>query len=48
MSESCGGHYCKHCLKCTKAPRKRKTYTPDYWHICEECDEEVLQVSFIP
>ena len=43
----CGGHYCEVCKKCTQQPRLRR-YIPDYWHVCEECETDVLHVTFRP
>ena len=43
-----GGHYCKICKICTQSPRVRKYLTVEYWHICEECEVDVLTVTFRP
>jgi len=44
----CGAHYCEICKKCTNPARLRKNFTPDWWHICEECEPDVLEVTFRP
>lgn len=44
----CGGHYCKVCKKCLSIPRLRKNYTPDWWTICEECEVDVIRITFVP
>lgn len=44
----CGGSYCEKCKKCITPPRYRKNPIPEWWTICEECKENVLQVYFFP
>ena len=44
----CGAQYCEVCKKCLKPARLRQTYQEDWWTICEECESDVLQVSFKP
>lgn len=44
----CGGQYCEVCKKCIKPPRLRKTYQEDWLTTCEECDVDVLRISFRP
>lgn len=41
----CGGHYCSVCKKCTHIPSSRKNFIPDYWHICEECEPDVVDIT---
>ena len=43
-----GGHYCEVCKKCTYPPRIRKYITAEYWHVCSECESDVLTVDFRP
>ena len=43
-----GAHYCEVCKKCTRPARLRKNFTPDYWHVCEKCETDVLHVTFRP
>lgn len=44
----CGAHYCEVCKKCIRLPKLRKNYMPDWWTICDECQPDVVEISFRP
>lgn len=44
----CGAHYCEVCKRCIRPPRLRQTYIADWWTVCEECEPDVLTVTFQP
>ncbi len=44
----CGGHYCEVCKKCISVPRLRKNYQPDWWTVCQECEYDVISITFLP
>lgn len=44
----CGGHYCKKCKKCITPPRLIKHFIEDYWTVCDECEENVFRMIFMP
>jgi len=44
----CGATYCEKCNKCIQRARKRKHWIPDWYTLCEECQEDVLTVDFCP
>jgi len=43
-----GGAYCQVCKKCIKPPRARKHFLPEWWTICEECEPDVVRITFVP
>jgi hypothetical protein len=44
----CGGSYCEVCKRCLSPPKLRKNYIDEWWTICEECEEDVLEIIFKP
>ncbi len=47
-AEVSGGQYCQICKRCIKPPRKRKTFLPEYWTVCLECEPDIIDIIFRP
>ena len=48
MSERSGAVYCNVCKKCICKPRIRKYFQPTSYITCDECDEDVFEMIFVP
>lgn len=44
----CGGSVCELCKKIITPPRLRKIFIPIWYTTCEECEIDVLTVSYRP
>lgn len=43
-----GGVYCSQCKKCLAPPRRRKEFRPESFILCDDCDINILRITFRP